>query len=144
MKPRNFKRIWGKNWDWAYLLHLEQRKLIDMANCFEKNDLFEGVEKVVRDMRICVKLIDIICENDTPYKAWLHASFGGDKKEEVPFSRHINVNNRKRIFKELHQKDYIDNAHTNIKWTLKASYRQQKALYLYHKIRMVNLMAWWF
>ena len=143
MKPRNFKRIWGKNWAWAYLLRLEQRKLIDMANCFEKENLFVGVEKVVRDIRICVKLIDIICENDIPYKTWLHASFGDDKKEEVPFSKHINTNNRKRIFKEIYQKDYITNASPNIIWTLKLEYRKQKALYLYHKIRTANLFTWW-
>ena len=31
MKSRGFKRIWGKPWDYAYLLLLEQRKLKEMA-----------------------------------------------------------------------------------------------------------------
>ena len=63
MKSRGFKRIWGKPWDYAYLLLLEQRKLKEMAAYFQKSQLTVGWEFQVRDCELCVKLIDIILEN---------------------------------------------------------------------------------
>jgi hypothetical protein len=36
MKAREFKRIWGYNWDFAYLLKLERRKIRDIAHDFTK------------------------------------------------------------------------------------------------------------
>lgn len=144
MKPRNFKRIWGKPWDWYYLLHLEQAKLKEMADYFEKKDRFMGVEKVVRDIRICLKLIDIICEKDIPYKSWLHQSYGYPIKdfesiEEVKFPKYINVRNRHRF---LH-KDFLNGNHPNIFNSLLAEYRKMKALALYNKIRTYKLFSWW-
>lgn len=144
MKPRNFKRIWGKPWDWYYLLHLEQAKLKEMADYFEKKDRFVGVEKVVRDIRICLKLIDIICEKDAPYKSWLHQSYGHPIKdfesiEEVKFPKYINVKNRHRF---LH-KDFLNGSHPNIFNSLLAEYRKMKALALYNKIRTYKLFSWW-
>lgn len=144
MKPRNFKRIWGKPWDWYYLLHLEQAKLKEMADYFEKKDRFIGVEKVVRDIRICLKLIDIICEKDALYKSWLHQSYGHPIKdfesiEEVKFPKYVNIRNRHRF---LH-KDFLNGSHPNIFNSLLAEYRKMKALALYNKIRTYKLFSWW-
>lgn len=144
MKPRNFKRIWGEPWDWYYLLHLEQTKLKEMANYFEKKDRFVGVEKVVRDIRICLKLIDIICGKDALYKSWLHQSYGHPIKdfeslEEVKFPKYINIRNRHRF---LH-KDFLNGDYPNIFNSLLAEYRKVKALALYNKIRTYNLFTWW-
>lgn len=144
MKPRNFKRIWGKPWDWYYLLHLEQAKLKEMADYFEKKDRFVGVEKVVRDIRICLKLIDIICEKDALYKSWLHQSYGHPVKdfeslEETKFPKYINIRNRHRF---LH-KDFLNGDYPNIFNSLLAEYRKVKALALYNKIRTYKLFSWW-
>ena len=144
MKPRNFKRIWGQPWDWGYLLHLEQVKLKEMADYFERKNRFVGVEKVVKDIRICIKLIDIICENDAPYKSWLHQSYGGHVKdfeslEEVKFPKYINIRNRHRFL----SKDFLNGNHPNIFNSLLAEYRRMKALALYNKIRTYKLFSWW-
>lgn len=144
MKPRNFKRIWGKPWDWCYLLHLEQCKLREMADYFERKNRFVGVEKVVKDIRICIKLIDIICENDAPYKSWLHQSYGGyvkdfEELEEVKFPKYVNIRNRHRFL----SKDFLNGDYPNIFNSLLAEYRRIKALALYNKIRTYKLFSWW-
>lgn len=150
MKPREFKRIWGKPWDWGYLISLERAKLREMADYFEKEDRFVGVEKVVRDIRICLKLIDIICEKDEPYRAWLHTSYGNcdlyaDHKKIIRFPRHINIRNRARFlyndFLEDNSRD--ENYQSTMEWDLKIEYRKIKALYLYHKIRTMFIFNWW-
>ena len=62
MKDRKFRRIWGKPWDWYYLLNLERCKIREMMNYINKTQRFVGWEIVVRDMRTSIKLIDIVLE----------------------------------------------------------------------------------
>lgn len=150
MKPREFKRIWGKPWDWYYLIHLEQVKLKEMSDYFEKEDRFVGVEKVVRDMRICIKLIDIICENDNAYRAWLHTTYGQCNLMKLEckntrFPKHINIRNRKRFLYHDFLEDYNRtlNPEMSMEWSLKVDYRRCKALALYNKIRSMNMFTWW-
>jgi hypothetical protein len=144
MKPRNFKRIWGKPWDWYYLLDLERHKIREMMNYINKTQRFVGWEIVVRDMRTCIKLIDIVLEEDIPYKSWLHQSYGHPVKdfellEEVKFPKYINIRNRHRF---LH-KDFLNGNNPNIFNSLLAEYRKIKALTLYNKIRTYKLFSWW-
>ena len=142
MKPRNFKRIWGKPWDWYYLIHLEQVKLKEMSDYLEKEDRFIGVEKVVKDMRICIKLIDIICEKDESYKSWLHKQFKDPFKNynEIPFPKYINVKNANRFLKPV---NFIEDSNKPLYQTLLSEYRKIKALTLYNKIRTYKLFSWW-
>ena len=46
-------------WDDAFLYELEQAKIEEMCKYHEKHQRFEGWEYVVRDMKLCMKLIDI-------------------------------------------------------------------------------------
>ena len=64
MKARDFKRIWGHNWDFQYLLQVEQRKIKEMATYFAKHQRYVGWEKTVWEMNVCIQLIDIILEKD--------------------------------------------------------------------------------
>lgn len=144
MKPRNFKRIWGKPWDWSYLLNLERHKIREMMNYISKTQRFVGWEIVVRDMRTSIKLIDIVLEEDAPYKSWIHQSYGHPVKdfelfEEVKFPKYVNIRNRHRF---LH-KDFLNGNHPNIFNSLLAEYRKMKALALYNKIRTYKLFSWW-
>jgi hypothetical protein len=144
MKPRNFKRIWGKPWDWSYLLNLERHKIKEMMNYISKTQRFVGWEIVVRDMRTSIKLIDIVLEEDAPYKSWVHQSYGNPVKdfeflEEAKFPKYINTRNRHRF---LH-KDFLNGNHPNIFNSLLAEYRKIKALALYNKIRTYKLFSWW-
>jgi hypothetical protein len=144
MKPRNFKRIWGKPWDWYYLLNLERCKIREMMNYIDKTRRFVGYQTVIRDMQICIKLIDIVLEEDIPYKAWLHQSYGHPVKdfellEEIKFPKYINTKNRHRFLR----KDFLNGSYPNIFNSLLTEYRKVKALALYNKIRTYTLFSWW-
>jgi hypothetical protein len=144
MKPRNFKRIWGKPWDWYYLLNLERCKIKEMMNYINKTRRFVGYQTVIRDMQICIKLIDIVLEEDIPYKSWLHQSYGHPVKdfealEEAKFPKYINIKNRHRFL----DKDFFNGDYPNIFNSLLAEYRKRKALALYNKIRTYKLFSWW-
>lgn len=144
MKDRKFRRIWGEPWDWSYLLNLERCKIREIMNYINKTRRFVGYQTVVRDMQICIKLIDIVLEEDTLYKSWLHQSYGHPIKDfetikEVKFPKYMNIRNRHRF---LH-KDFLNGDYPNIFNSLLAEYRKRKALALYNKIRTYKLFSWW-
>jgi hypothetical protein len=138
MKGREFKRIWGYPWDYAYLLQIEKRKLQEMIKYISKTKRHLGWEFQVRDMQICVKLIDIILANDVHYKSWMNATYGGDYTH-VKFPVHINTRNYKRFYPTYEGFD----ENSEIYWTLVADYRVAKAMYLYNKIRAYKMFEWW-
>lgn len=137
MKQRKFNRIWGEPFDYSYLLELERYKLVEMSDYFESVDAFVGTERVVRDMRICIRLIDIILDKDTPYKAWLHTSFGEERKSAVKFPVPVNVKNHLRF---VSRHFFSNSALFNL---LVPEYRKKKALWLYNYIRTERLFNWW-
>ena len=49
MKAREFNRIWGKPWDWEFLLQIEKRKLKEMAEYFKRTQTTVGWEFQVRE-----------------------------------------------------------------------------------------------
>lgn len=79
-------------------------------------------ELVVREIAICIRLIDIFMENDAVYNMWLDRSFSGklkfrkldngmyelDKSEERPISDfpvYVNIRNEQRFFRRTPIKD---------------------------------------
>ena len=50
MKAREFKRIWGKPWDFGYLLKLEQYKIREMRDYIQKYHTHLRWEDQVREM----------------------------------------------------------------------------------------------
>ena len=134
MKERKFRRIWGKPWDWYYLLNLERCKIREIRNHINKTRRFVGYQTVLRDMQICIKLIDIVLEEDAPYKSWLHQDY------EKPFSKHINVKNANRFLKPV---NYVADPDSRIYQDLLVEYRKVKALALYNKIRTYKIFSWW-
>ena len=136
----------GREWDSSYLYELEQAKINQLANYIEKNKFFEGWEYVVRDMRLCVKLIDIFLEK----KQLFHYDGGikyipieGSDDVEVDASGlkyvcdvTVNTNN-------IHRFSNIENTCND--WLLKHPHELYvlKAKYLYHKIRLNRDATWW-
>ena len=47
------------DWDYAYLIALEKKKLQRMRDCIKQEHHLANNEFVVRDMGICIRLIDI-------------------------------------------------------------------------------------
>lgn len=136
---RRIKHLW--NWfkllkddfdfDYHYLLEIEQHKLKNMLKFFSSADVWTNTEKVVRDLKICIKLIDIILERDEDYKETIDRILQG---KEPPF--YTNVRNCKRFYYRWEIKDFEKYP------PLKAELRRIKALRLYNKIRN-NIFIWW-
>ena len=145
MKGREFKRVWGFAWDYAFLLQIEQRKLKEMAAYFKKHKRTVGWEFQVRDCELCVKLLDIVAERDSDYKAWLNANYGGKNilelqmREQIPFHKYINTRNASRFMTHFHEAQF----NPYISESLKVELRRQKAFYLYQKIRLYRMQTWW-
>jgi hypothetical protein len=118
---------------------MERYIIKTMAAYLKRKNRFVGVENVVRDMNICVKLLDIATESDKDYKAWLHASYGGEKAKEKQFHKYINVKNRKRFLTV----DFLNNSDSPVYNALLVEYRKQKAWHLYNKIRTYKIWSWW-
>ena len=145
MKAKAFKRVWGKPWDFGYLLKLEQYKIREMCKYFQKSQLTVGWELQVRDLTICDKLIDIILEEDKQYKSWLDSNYNISAKDRwqnkgLKFPLYVNIKNYKRF---LPQVVYSNDMVPFLVENFKISLRQQKALHLYNLIRTYHMQRWW-
>lgn len=146
--------------DYSYLMALEKKKLQRMHDYIEQEGHFEGKELVVRELAICIRLIDIFMEDDSVHNTWLHQSFSGklrfrklendlyeldntDRKPIADYPVYVNVRNERRFFRATPIKDAqtADDRDRAILSTV--SLRQQKALHLYHLIREYKLLTWW-
>lgn len=139
IKSRNFKRLWGKPWDYAYLLELEQYKIREMCHYTEKHKQHMDWELEVRKMQICIRLIDIILERDGYYTSWLHNCYGSVPHKQLPFPVYVNTRNYKRFLPLASLEELNTFMRTHFHGTL----RQQKAMYLYNKIRAFKMFSWW-
>lgn len=133
-----------KDFDFAYLLILERFKLKKMIKNFqEAQHPTVGIEYTIRDMQICVNLIDIILEEDSAYKTYLK-QYENLKMEFLPDGRlelgeidvkipiYINIKNKNRFFSDTQETSEI----------FLMEFRRIKALHLYNKIRN-RMFSWW-
>ena len=135
----------GYPWDEGYLYDLERAKLVEMRNYHQKRQWFDGWERVVRDMSICINLIDIFTEKYLLFhydRDVMDCLLKGDGST-VPFPKYIcdvkvNVKNADRFL----DPDTPDN--------VRQYYIEQphelyilKAKHLYHKIRLERDGEWW-
>ena len=111
-----------RDYDFEYMLNLEKFKLKRMSEYFSKSQIISDWERVVKEINLCIKLIDIITEKDLP--GYLY-----DETKKLPY---INTRNHKRFLKYIYDNDsYRDDL------------RQTKALYLYNLIRTYRMRSWW-
>ena len=158
-----YKHLLAKDYDWdySYLIALEKKKLQRMRDCIKQEHHLANNEFVVRDIGICIRLIDIFMEDDPVYKTWLDRSYSGtrlkfrkledgnyelvddDRKPLADIPVYINVRNERRFFRKTPIKESL--AEDRLEWAihLKISLRQRKDLHLYHMIREYKLFDWW-
>ena len=76
-----YKHLLAKDYDWdyAYLVALEKKKLQRMHDYFKTSDITEDNKYTTRDLGICLKLIDIFMENDGVYSTWLERAYSGTR-----------------------------------------------------------------
>ena len=124
------------------LLTLEKYKLSKMADRYER--LAGNIDKpflecwtIVRDLRLCVKLIDIVNGTDNAYKAaYNHETHSYDKKGV----KYVNMRNAHRFILPKLQKLYYTNKWLGIAITNEV--RRMKAWSLYSQIRALNINRW--
>lgn len=117
-------------WDWAYLLNLERAALVRMVAHHRQNQAFVGWDRAVREMEICIRLIDIITED-----VELTTGFPYYK-----FCRAFNFKNMDRWATKLEQTIVQESLHKGL---FMETVYQKKAEYLYHKIRAEREQTWW-
>lgn len=135
----------GRPYDHRFLYDIEHAKIKEMSDYLEEADRFEGVEHVVRDMRICLSLIEIFSESRNLFHFNGHLTFedadGGMKKigntDDFAYICDVNVNlkNIDRFVKNPRLKKYVM-THPHELYILKAKH-------LYHKIHLERDGEWW-
>lgn len=154
MAKRTWNRLIGKNWDYRFLLKLEQLKLRRMCWHFEKHDRTMSTPFNIRDIKICDKLISIILEEDNAHKA--HTKQIVTEKDINKFSWltdvvYVNTKNEYRFFRRTpikynlnDENPYKGEVAQNFRdKSLKMSLRQLKAMHLYNMIREYRMFHWW-
>ena len=140
-KIRNFFRnlyIYRKilsadyQFDYGYLLDLEKFKLQLMLKSF-KDESHTDHTNDIRWISICIKLIDIIQEEDSA----LEVVEMEMSKPQFKLIKYVNINNAFRFGIE-----YLDR-YDGLQVYRRELLRQQKALYLYNKIRYNYMLEWW-
>ena len=166
MKRKNpihaYKRLLANDQDWsyAYLIALEKKKLQRMRDCIKSEGHLANNAVVVRDINICIRLIDIFMEEDAVFNTWLHQSFSGEmkfrkledgnyelddtnRKPIADYPVYVNVRNERRFFRSTPIRDAQLEGNRDKAILSIVSLRQQKALHLYHLIREYNMFSWW-
>ena len=124
------------------LLRLEKYKLSNMADGYEiftvnTDKDFSEYQKIIRDLRLCVKLIDIVNGTDNAYKASYNHETHSYNKKGV---KYVNMRNAHRFISPKLQKLYDTNKWLDIAITNEV--RRMKAWSLYSQIRALNINRW--
>lgn len=117
-----------KPFDFDYLLAIEKQALVLMYEYFENSNIAECDERTAKDLKLALKLLDIVRERDSAYH------LGSTYKDEGWIDRHINIKNWKRFVKQ------------EVDWDrpiFKDHLRTEKAWYLYNKLKYERLRGWW-
>lgn len=126
------KIIWNdRNWDYTYLYKLEKFKLQRILKEFESNKCY--VEIDTRYLKIAIKLLDILLEEDMESKVYVNTKnisrFYNQKQIKFFNSCLLKKNEYKIIDVNLYNKNEL---------------RLCKIEYLYHKIRYYDTREWWY
>ena len=143
----------NKNFDWSFLLRIEQIKFRNMLKFFEKATVVDS-SVIVRDLKLELKLIDIILEED--WAIDIDNSQTEDKKENAgpldwEILKYVNTKNADRFFKNrehpFFRVQFGDIKPGEVVRGDKASWLQElrieKAWKLYHKIKYDKMRTWW-
>lgn len=116
---RSWRKLFRKDYDFdfAFMLYIEKRKLQNMMKYFIKSNYTENNDIIVRDLKLCIYLLNIILNDD--------------------YTHYINLKNGSRFFNKF-KLEFI-NTYPEYKYTLGCA----KAWHLYHLIRYYRMKTWW-
>ena len=116
-------------WDFGFNLEIEREMLNRMYEFYSSDKpVAVGSERVAREVKLAIKLLGIIMEEDSAVSWTEIGNIHGWK-----LNKYVNVRNASRFwhFLELEEptiRDYL---------------RQMKAWYLYNKLRLYRMRTWW-
>ncbi|WP_455967515.1 hypothetical protein [Bacteroides fluxus] len=142
------------DWDYGFLLEMERMKLRQMEEYFKGRNTFVGIEYVQRDLRICLRLLDIVQEKDdlnielSPLKFVPFRDKEGRKlykaegaSELISYRKlYVNTRNTNRFTKFDFANPKLDEIQDMM---YKENLRKEKAWSLYNLIRTYRMFAWW-
>lgn len=132
----------GYSFDFGYLYNLELAKLKEMVDYFTKYGISADNDKYIRQMKLAIRLLEIIIEEDGFYYQWPSGTEFDDVKslkKELPkyvCTVKINAKNADRFVRNEKEKDFYVNRYPHELYLLKAKY-------LYHKLRNDFEQTWW-
>ena len=135
-----------REWDYSFMLEIEQKKLKNMIRLYEQNDYGNSTSGpiTVKQMKLAVRLLDIILEKEN----WWHIdnAFYPEYYEFIVdhplpqtafvIDKYVNTRNYKRFFPLL-----SDNAIKQSVWIIEL--RVKKAWVLYNELRERYMLHWW-
>ena len=150
-----------KDWDYEYLLLLEQKKLRRMAIYFSK---VETDRQIAKELTLCVRLLDIILDNEGFVKKWcseagefldMHSQKNPDGKTysvcfeykgPLPdFPKYVNVRNSFWFTNLTGYPENFESPYEQKYWEehYKEELRKAKAWHLYNICREYRMFGWW-
>ena len=143
-----------RDWDYTFMLEIEYMKLRQMEEYFKGSDTFIGIECVRRDLRICLRLLDIVMGKDnldierSPLKFVPFKEDNGRKMYKVEGASeiiscrklYVNIRNASRFVKFDFNNPNMDESS---EISHKESLRLHKAWHLYNLIRPYRMFEWW-
>ena len=118
----------GYAFDFGYLYNLELAKMKEMVDYFTKYGISADNELYIKQMKLAIRLLEIIIEEGGYHFDWTNGGYVCDVK--------VNFKNAKRFVKDEEVMDYYTERYPHELYLLKAQY-------LYHKLRFYYEQYWW-
>ena len=116
-------------WDFGFNLEIEREMLNGMYKFFSSNKpTTMGSERAAREIKLAIKLLEIIMEEDSAVSWTEIGPIHGWK-----LNKYVNVRNASRFWNFLELEEP----------TIRDYLRQMKAWYLYNKLRLYRMRTWW-
>lgn len=146
-KNKQLLRLAGKfePFEFGYLLKIEKQALKQMQKYFQTADISVNDEKIARQLKWAIKLLNIADETESAWKCSgdlfidNNGVVGRNPNYKSWITTYVNTHNWKR---------FIPN-HNNLKepdWTnvhMQDHLRQEKAWYIYNRLRYLYGFRWW-
>lgn len=133
--------IKGYPFDFCYMWDLEKAKLEEMLNYFKHGNIIlpEDYEIIIRDIKLAIKLLDIIREEELTFSYEFNSS--DDNKEVCGFDYeclvNVNTNNAYRFMNtHTNELEYAINRMPHLVYIAKAKH-------LYYKLMEYKIEHWW-
>lgn len=117
-------------YDYGFVLSLEKQALIRMYEYFKVSRIAEGNEVTEKDLKLALKLLDIVLDIDSAYHCDLRP------ESEGFVDKYINIKNWKRFWPKAANLDLNEPIFQDC-------LRKEKAWYLYSKLRFERMRTWW-